>query len=87
MQAAFDELDDLRRPLRLRDQDGARPLIRRVGVVVAGEGIDRVDSLQHVGSPAVSYTHIRSHETVLDIVRRLLLENNNTHTQHTAHTD
>ena len=27
---------------------------------------------------AVSYTHLRAHETVLDLVCRLLLENNNT---------
>ena len=31
----------------------------------------------------VSYTHLRAHETALDLVCRLLLENNNnTHTQH-----
>ena len=27
-----------------------------------------------VGGPAVSYTHLRAHETVLDLVCRLLLE-------------
>ena len=33
---------------------------------------------------AVSYTHLRAHETVLDLVCRLLLETkNNTHTTHT----
>ena len=34
---------------------------------------------------AVSYTHLRAHETVLDLVCRLLLEkkNNNTPTQYT----
>ena len=42
-------------------------------------------------SGAVSYTHLRAHETVLDIVCRLLLEkkkqnNNTTHTTHTHHT-
>ena len=34
------------------------------------------------GSMAVSYTHLRAHETVLDLVCRLLLEkkkSNNTH--------
>ena len=31
---------------------------------------------------AVSYTHLRAHETVLDLVCRLLLEKNN-NTQHT----
>ena len=29
------------------------------------------------GVPAVSYTHLRAHETVLDIVCRLLLEKKN----------
>ena len=32
---------------------------------------------------AVSYTHLRAHETVLDLVCRLLLENKNHTTQHT----
>ena len=31
---------------------------------------------------AVSYTHLRAHETVLDLVCRLLLEKKNTYTQH-----
>ena len=31
---------------------------------------------------AVSYTHLRAHETVLDIVCRLLLETKNTHKNH-----
>ena len=30
-----------------------------------------------VVGPAVSYTHLRAHETVLDLVCRLLLEKNN----------
>ena len=35
----------------------------------------------------VSYTHLRAHETVLDLVCRLLLEKTtHTHTQHTTHT-
>ena len=36
---------------------------------------------------AVSYTHLRAHETVLDLVCRLLLENNNTHlpNSHNSH--
>ena len=35
--------------------------------------------------PAVSYTHLRAHETVLDLVCRLLLETKQTN-QHTTHT-
>ena len=34
-------------------------------------------------SEPVSYTHLRAHETVLDIVCRLLLEKTNTQTTHT----
>ena len=48
------------------------------------EANDIVNSIK-----TVSYTHLRAHETVLDLVCRLLLEkknNNNTHTQHTTHT-
>ena len=37
------------------------------------------------GSP-VSYTHLRAHETVLDLVCRLLLETKHTHTTHNTHT-
>ena len=36
--------------------------------------------LHHLrGAGAVSYTHLRAHETVLDLVCRLLLEKKNTH--------
>ena len=33
------------------------------------------------GPAAVSYTHLRAHETVLDLVCRLLLEKKNKHNQ------
>ena len=33
----------------------------------------------------VYYTHLRAHETVLDIVFRLLLATKNHHQQHTTH--
>ena len=33
-----------------------------------------VDTLILIGIQAVSYTHLRAHETVLDLVCRLLLE-------------
>ena len=33
-------------------------------------------------SPPVSYTHLRAHETVLDLVCRLLLEKKNTIKKH-----
>ena len=35
--------------------------------------------LWDLGAIPVSYTHLRAHETVLDLVCRLLLENKNTH--------
>ena len=41
---------------------------------------------QQVGvSEPVSYTHLRAHETVLDLVCRLLLEKNNDHTELLRH--
>ena len=39
---------------------------------------DPVDRLLVVGLVAVSYTHLRAHETVLDLVCRLLLEKKKT---------
>ena len=40
----------------------------------------RVDGiLREVATPPVSYTHLRAHETVLDLVCRLLLETKNKH--------
>ena len=36
------------------------------------------DGLQLEGVDSVSYTHLRAHETVLDLVCRLLLEKKNT---------
>ena len=43
-------------------------ILRRLGAAVAGDP-DRLAGLQ-----PVSYTHLRAHETVLDLVCRLLLE-------------
>ena len=37
-------------------------------------GADAADSVGHVDFCPVSYTHLRAHETVLDLVCRLLLE-------------
>ena len=39
--------------------------------------------LERLTSPAVSYTHLRAHETVLDLVCRLLLEKKKEQTKHT----
>ena len=48
----------------------------------------RIRSVEYLGERlvAVSYTHLRAHETVLDIVCRLLLEQkNNTHRSDIIH--
>ena len=37
---------------------------------------------EQTGDTAVSYTHLRAHETVLDLVCRLLLEKKKHHTKH-----
>ena len=52
------------------------------GVVFGAQRALEVDHLAGavdgpVGVEAVSYTHLRAHETVLDLVCRLLLENKN----------
>ena len=43
------------------------------------------DQIVLVVTEPVSYTHLRAHETVLDLVCRLLLENKNKHKQHTTY--
>ena len=42
-------------------------------------GMAGVHVIPEVGHDAVSYTHLRAHETVLDLVCRLLLEKNKSH--------
>ena len=66
-----------------------QPLVENAvchGVEPSPLGADVRISTQRRGSIAVSYTHLRAHETVLDLVCRLLLEHkkkqqHNTHTQ------
>ena len=41
--------------------------------------IDALSGVVRDGSIPVSYTHLRAHETVLDLVCRLLLEKKNKH--------
>ena len=56
------------------------PLLVLAGQRVLGEGVDGDRGQRqgvHVVGP-VSYTHLRAHETVLDLVCRLLLEKKNT---------
>ena len=62
--------------------------LQHLGVGVGDLGADvRVEELlldcgvpRQLFDDAVSYTHLRAHETVLDLVCRLLLEKKNTHT-------
>ena len=57
---------------------------RRVLIVGTGEVGQRVGQMiqeyRSMGLNPVSYTHLRPHETVLDLVCRLLLEKKNQHT-------
>ena len=60
----------------IRDSGGAAHI--RVGVIHHGleeiGDVLRADVLLERRQRAVSYTHLRAHETVLDLVCRLLLE-------------
>ena len=42
-----------------------------------------LEAFEVAGLGAVSYTHLRAHETVLDLVCRLLLENKKSQQKHT----
>ena len=54
--------------------------LAHLALVVVGEGEARVGGqLMDGGAAPVSYTHLRAHETVLDIVCRLLLEKKKNH--------
>ena len=54
-------------------QAGLREVHRlRVGILAHLEGLHAVE--EGPGGIPVSYTHLRAHETVLDLVCRLLLE-------------
>ena len=61
---------------------------RRVSVVVQVERMDEAaaehqepEAIDAVAFEPVSYTHLRAHETVLDLVCRLLLEKKNFETR------
>ena len=56
------------------------PFLDRFGAA-ASDGFKGVEmrSPFEVAKEAVSYTHLRAHETVLDLVCRLLLEKKNIH--------
>ena len=56
--------------VRLYDSGGNKIPIKGAGIEVLEW---KLSEWQHIETP-VSYTHLRAHETVLDIVCRLLLE-------------
>ena len=64
----------------IRDRAGtssvvsAVPGFRDPAVLRAAAGHDVDHAANRIAAPPVSYTHLRAHETVLDIVCRLLLE-------------
>mgnify|MGYP003381619548 CR=1 FL=1 len=59
---------------------------KAVAIVVEQLVADRVvGSIRVESSDPVSYTHLRAHETVLDLVCRLLLEKKKDHTTHASH--
>ena len=59
--------------------ESAGDLLHRLDLGVAADPGDR-DTHVDGGAHAVSYTHLRAHETVLDLVCRLLLEKKKRHT-------
>ena len=71
-------------------------LMRRDVTMMKAHNLNAVRTSHYPPHPhfldPVSYTHLRAHETVLDLVCRLLLEKkkktktHNTHTTHTQHT-
>ena len=71
----------------MRLGEGQPRVLATGGIAVAGDVFDqklvRAKLPRHFGEGslyAVSYTHLRAHETVLDLVCRLLLEKKNTTT-------
>ena len=56
-------------------QSGAQGLGSMVGTMsMSGQQYNSSNKHDHKGIEPVSYTHLRAHETVLDLVCRLLLE-------------
>ena len=53
----------------------AKYLLTHEREMISGFGAAAKKSMGQMAVEAVSYTHLRAHETVLDLVCRLLLEN------------
>ena len=60
----------------IRDRAKAGPCDHRLNVesVTQADVVGRIGGVRTEEVEAVSYTHLRAHETVLDLVCRLLLE-------------
>ena len=60
----------------IRDRNSANQRAAAARAVWAVSQLDgrHAGAFNRYGRPAVSYTHLRAHETVLDLVCRLLLE-------------
>ena len=61
----------------IRDSPGAILVLHAAGAVHVERDVEPLDSrvVEQRRRDTVSYTHLRAHETVLDLVCRLLLEN------------
>src|SRR5664280_3332120 len=80
--ARSSERSSLSEPLK------ARPMGERAVATMTGSGLaDSSDrrGVEGHGTGPVSYTHLRAHETVLDLVCRLLLEKKKEKTQENPH--
>ena len=73
----------------IRDRVGAaRACRRRSALRTTGSARPAARGRRHLTEPAaVSYTHLRAHETVLDLVCRLLLEKKKQTTLYTTYED
>ena len=60
----------------IRDRTPTRELALQINRAALdyGKGMRNLRTAALVGGSSVSYTHLRAHETVLDLVCRLLLE-------------
>ena len=68
-------------PVSLSNNQTTGLMVMTIGVIAnaASAVLGRsVNKKSHLSPVAVSYTHLRAHETVLDLVCRLLLEKKNT---------
>ena len=63
--------------IRDRDNSFVFSVVRSYNLEIIRVKISLLDAQMAYGITSVSYTHLRAHETVLDLVCRLLLEKRN----------